>query len=61
MAILTRHLQLPLLRRPICTGGSSRLIGARAAPSKCRQQKPTLAAAIKAADRRETGARDYHP
>jgi hypothetical protein len=35
--------------------------GARAAPSKCRQRKSTLATAIKAADRRETGARDYHP
>jgi hypothetical protein len=46
---------------PICAGGSSRLMGARAAPSKCRQRKSTLAAAIKAADRRETGARHYHP
>jgi len=34
---------------------SSRLIGARAAPPKRRQRKSTLAAAIKAADRRETG------
>jgi hypothetical protein len=40
-----------------CLGGSSRLIGARAAPPKRRQRKSTLATAIEAADRRETAVR----
>ena len=34
---------------PICASGSSRLIGARAAPPKRWQRRPTLVAPIKAA------------
>jgi hypothetical protein len=35
--------------RPICAGGSRRLIGARAAPPKRRKRRPTLVAPIKSA------------